>query len=187
MTKPNAALFINDGKILCPAPHFGGEELLARMPKARHVRMIWDQGRSRKHDGLFFASIREAYHNWPEAHHFQPESAEHLRQWLLCHARHRETTHITVPDGVEPGWLAETIKGVTAMMTSMSDASTRRYAFVAPSRSHILVHVAKSMRHVKVGEPEFVALSNEVSDLLKVNTGLGLEDYKRQYQERMGL
>lgn len=32
------------------------------------------------------AIIDEAYHQWPEASPFKPDSAEHLRSWLICKA-----------------------------------------------------------------------------------------------------
>lgn len=35
-----------------------------------------------------FALIAAAFDQWPHAHPFRPENAEHLRAWLLVRARH---------------------------------------------------------------------------------------------------
>ena len=52
--------------------------------------------RSSRHHRRLFGLITAAFHNWPENCEFQPESAEHLRAWLLVKAGHRETREIPV-------------------------------------------------------------------------------------------
>ena len=51
----------------------------------------------------FFAKIKDAYSKWPDLHHFQPVSAEHLRAWLLVQIGHCDLTFFNMSDFDDAG------------------------------------------------------------------------------------
>lgn len=113
------------------------------------------------------ALIHHAHTNWPEAHDFQPESAEHLRAWLICKAGWREATPIQF------GTRMDTDVMVLAMTAAIKAANGT--AFVVPHGTGVAVISPKSMSFKSMGQQEFGMLRDAITDILRAETGIDSE------------
>jgi hypothetical protein len=120
-----------------------------------------------------FGIISNAYANWPESHEFQPDSADHLRAWLLCKAGYRKTT--TIP--IEHDHPAIIRLASLAAEGAIHAAGT--YAFVRPHGHAIAVISAKSMRFDKLDRKGFVALRDALEDVIEAESGLSIKDLEQ--------
>lgn len=113
------------------------------------------------------ALIHQAFTSWPEAHDFQPESAEHLRAWLICKAGFRHATPIQFGRDVEPDVM------VLAMTAAIRAANG--VAFVVPHGTGVAVISPKSMSFRAMGQAEFGLLRDAITDIIKAETGIDAE------------
>ena len=129
--------------------------------------------RSNKHLRLFFGAIAKAFFNWPEDHEFKPQNDHHLRSWLLCKARHCSIeTH-----ELEDSRMAETV----AHIVSQSLEAAKPYGFAV--YNHNLVYVLRPKSISNESEPEqkeFNKISQAVSDILKAEINMSLDDFKNR-------
>lgn len=163
---------ISDGVTLRPAGR-PNAEMLAKVPKGRPVRIEVEESRNPRRHAMFFAVITEAYRNWPEGHEFQPENRDHLRAWLLCKAGHVETLDVTLP---MTGDL--TTKAVMAALVAFTGSKS---VFVGVSKSgKIRAFRPKSQSFSKCKEAEIKPIVDRVYDIISVETGMAIEDLKRE-------
>lgn len=136
-------------------PHCGG--ILTR------VRSLPDHRR-------FFALVHAAYHQWPEAHEFQPHSAEHLRAWLTCKAGWRDATPIQMPD-----MATERMRDLFRLSIEAAITAAGGVAFVVPYQSGVAVITPKSIAWDKLGQQEFAQLRDAVSDVVEAEIGVNVD------------
>lgn len=142
--------------------------------------------RSAAHHGLFFAAIAEAFENWPENHdELTPENEDHLRAYLICksHPDYREALAIfDMNNAALP--FNEMVRAFAIA------AAQKRICFprVDLQKGKLYIVAPKSIKWDKMDQSEFNKLSSYVSEVLKEETGLSLEDYKKNFQDkRIGL
>lgn len=110
------------------------------------------------------ALIHQAFTSWPEAHEFQPESAEHLRAWLICKAGWRQATPIQFGGDTDADVM------VLAMTAAIRAASGT--AFVVPHGTGVAVIAPKSMSFKAMGQSEFGLLRDAIEAVIALETGI---------------
>lgn len=128
--------------------------------------------RSDKAHRMLFAVIAEAWRQWPEAHPWQPEDAEHLRAYLFVKARYFDPIDIKVKH-TDAAILAPQL---TALVKANSDGKTP------------LLHVYPwGIRQFKPrsisGRPEsrlFHAVSSKCYEVIETVVGVPIEQMQRQ-------
>lgn len=141
-------------------------------PLAEHAR-----ARSPQDHRRFFAMIHATFHHWPENHpEFQPDSAEHLRAWLLCKAGYREVT--TIP--VEFAEDQPAVLRLVALAAEGAVKAAKGYAFIRPHGSALAVFSAKSIAWDKLDQSQFHDIRNEVEAVIEEETGLKAADLLKQ-------
>jgi hypothetical protein len=124
----------------------------------------------------FFGVIRAAFHHWPEAHEFQPDSEEHLRKWLLIKAGYRDVTTIPVEYAdAQPAMLQLVVLTVEAAMKAAGG-----YAFVRPHGVGLAIFAAKSIKWDTLSQKKFNIVRDAVESVIKAETGLEPDDILKE-------
>lgn len=124
----------------------------------------------------FFGLIAKAFDQWPEAHEFAPESAEHLRAWLLCKAGFRESTPVMLPANADEHMRTLFRLGIEAAVRAAGG-----YAWVVPYRYHgAAVIRPRSIAWHKLGQREFAEVRSRVEDIIAVQIGVSADELLRQ-------
>lgn len=134
------------------------------------------KGRSLPDHRRFFGVIRAAYHHWPEAHEFQPDSAEHLRAWLLCKAGYRDVTSIPVEFAEDQPALLRLV----ALAAEGAVKAAKGYAFIRPHGAGLAVFSAKSIAWDKLKQSQFHEIRDAVEHVIEAETGLKPDDLLRE-------
>ena len=119
----------------------------------------------------FFALIKAAFDQWPEAHSFQPDSAEHLRAWLTCKAGHRNVTELHLP--------AEATGDMVRLFQFGTECAIKAaggVGFVVPYRDSLVVISPKSISWDTISQKEFGPFRDAVSDVIEAETGIKVGD-----------
>lgn len=111
----------------------------------------------------FFAVIKAAFDNWPEAHSFQPDSAEHLRAWLLVKAKHRVINEFYLDGDADE--MARVIPVITASML-------RKHSWAWAKGNCLYVCVPVSINFETVSHQEFQKINDDVDEIIRVEAGL---------------
>lgn len=111
----------------------------------------------------FFSLMKAVYDQWPEAHRFQPDNAEHLRAWLLVRAGHH-TVHTFSPDGDQDSF-AKWVPVIIATMTG-------KHAWCRAHGSELHVCVPLSIAFDKLEHKAFCKLNDDVDEVIRLDTGL---------------
>lgn len=124
----------------------------------------------------FYGLVKAAFENWPEHAEFRPESAEHLRKYLICRAgpQWRNVTEIPVP-------FAEDQPGLTRLAAHMMQQAAEAaggYAFprVDMNGGRVALYTAKSIRFGEMSHLEFCALSDAVDEVLRAEIGVSADE-----------
>lgn len=115
-----------------------------------------------------FGLISKAFDNWPEAHEFRPDSAEHLRAWLLCKAGYRETVTIPLESDDAPA-LRLALAAVEAAIAYF--AARGAFAFVRPHGHALAVISAKSINWQTLDQKKFAPIREAVEEIITAETG----------------
>lgn len=120
----------------------------------------------------FYGLVNKAFEQWPEHAEFQPESAEHLRKYLICRAgpQWRNVTEIPVP-------FAEDQPGLTRLAAHMMQQAAEAaggYAFprVDMNGGRVALYTAKSIKFSEMSHLEFNALSEAVDEVIRAEIGV---------------
>lgn len=119
-----------------------------------------------------FGVIREAFKQWPHAHEFTPETAEHLRAYLICAAgeEFRECHRVDLPD--DPDITPRVARlFATACEAVMSQVRERhRYSFIRTQEggTGVAVYVPLSISFEAMPHKTFDQLSSKVDEVLRV-------------------
>lgn len=140
-----------------------------------HCGGILTKGRSLSDHRRFFALIHAAFHQWPEAHSFQPDNSEHLRAWLTCKAGHRNTTELHLPAEA-----TEDMRRLFQFGTECAIRAAGGVGFVVPYRDSLVVISPKSIAWDTIGQKEFGAFRDAVSDVIETETGIKVDDLLRE-------
>ena len=147
-------------------------EHFKELPEGVSVKVKAGNGRSSKHHRLFFGAIFKAFMNWPESHEFQPQNDEHLRAWLLCKAKYCTCVLHTIDHKDAIAWAMN-----FALKELVSDDG---YKFLRWSEKQVAVYRPKSIAWGKLPQDEFNKISQSVSDILKAEINMSLDDFKNQ-------
>lgn len=121
-----------------------------------------------------FAIINNAFKQWPEAHEFQPDDAEHLRAWLICKAGWRESTPIAMPDT-----MTDAMQVLFRLSIESAIRAAHGRAFVVPYRRGVAVHTPKSMAFAEMPQQEFAKLRDAITDILEATLGCKVDELTR--------
>jgi hypothetical protein len=120
-----------------------------------------------------FKLIRVAYTHWPEGYKFQPETSDHLRSWLLIHARYSEIE--TLLDE----WPEAAIEAIEARFKEH-----RPYTWRVPIEGGSALYGPRSMRFDKMSHKEACKVFNDMEEIicsvLNVESGDALLEEDRQ-------
>lgn len=139
------------------------------------VRVNVLRRRSRKHHGLFFACIDDVYANWPESHHFKPGSSKHLRAWLLVEAGYHEI----LSERIEGDIMSAMLMGDFVARVLERTVGQGKFGFVKIAKPWILVYTPRSIDWATLDQRGFSEVSQRVSDVLKAEIGMSLDDFKQ--------
>ena len=140
-----------------------------------HCGCVIVKGRSSPDHRRFFAMIRAAYDHWPAKHEFQPDSAEHLRAWLTCKAGYRESTIIDLPDGATDGMQRLFVLAIEASVKAADGLG-----FVRPYNGSVVVFKPRSIAWDTLGQREFAAVRDAISDVIEAETGITVDALLRE-------
>ena len=120
----------------------------------------------------FYGLVAKAFEHWPDHAEFRPESAEHLRKYLICRAgpQWRNVTEIPVP-------FAEDQPGLTRLAAHLMQQAAEAaggYAFprVDMNGGRVALYTAKSIKFAEMPHLEFCALSEAVDEVIKAEMGV---------------
>jgi hypothetical protein len=150
------------------------EEDLGKIPLNRPVKVRVFQQRSLKAHRYYFAGIRAAHENWPEAYEFQPDRAEpHLRHWLQCKAGPAWRETIDFP--------ATAHGSVVALIEKLR--SEDKSAFVRAAGDKLRVFVPKSIAFDELDESDVIPLRDAVFGIIEEIVGVPIDDLIRAMEE----
>ena len=157
-------------------PHLADSELeFDQIPgEGKIVKVRVTLPRSIEHHRFLFAAIAEAYNNWPEKAEFQPQNVEHLRAYLICksHNDYREALATFDMKTMNFKELVEAF-GISAAQRKIC------FPIVDYERGKLYIVAPKSISWDKMEQSDFNTLSSYISEVLKEETGLTLEEYKK--------
>lgn len=119
----------------------------------------------------FFAVVAATFSHWPERHKFQPDSAEHLRAWLLVKAKHC-TIKTFYLDG-EAQEYARVIPIITASMMG-------KHSWCRAEGNALHVCVPESIAFDKLPHLAFCALNDAVDEIIRAETGFDPEQLLKE-------
>lgn len=164
---------IKKGETLTPADD-AAMAFLMSLVEGRPTPIKVSNPRSSAHHRLFFGAIANAFKNWPEAHSEQFINAEELRGWLLCKAGYR--THLSLdldhPDYAE--------KCADMFSLFIKQAFGHRKIFFKGHGAKLVAFIPESIAFDKLSQTEFNKISSEVSDILKSEINMSLDDFKNR-------
>lgn len=131
--------------------------------------LLTQSHRSSRHHRRLFALIHAAFNQWPEQNEFQPESAEHLRAWLLVKAGHRETREIPVQ-------LAHDHPGLATLARLAIEAAFREagaFAFINPNGNGVVsIYRPKSIAWHQLDQKKFAPIADAVEQIIENAIGV---------------
>lgn len=159
------------GQTLIPATQRDSDALL-KCPEGAVLKFKTSGHRSSKHHRLFMGALASACFNWPESHEFKPQSFDHFRAWILCKIRYCNTqTH-----ELKTAEMAERLAEIIQAALNQSEG----FGFAVYSNNLVYVLTPKSIKFEKLPQDEFNKVSQRVSDILKAEIQMSLDDFKQQ-------
>lgn len=118
-------------------------------------------GKPRSTDQLrrYFAMIKGAFSNWPEAHPHQFASAEELRAWLQMKAGAREIGAQIPLTGIS--------KERAMLLAEAAIRGSGSYAMPVIHGDTLVVFRPKSIAYAKMAHSDFCRLSDDVSEIIR--------------------
>lgn len=157
-------LFRWDGQAAWPV---SGWADLQKLPvNGPYLTATITQPRSPAHHRRTFALINAAYENWPDTHAFQPDSAEHLRAWLVIEAGHGKREYFRVKPTAGPN-------GISLLCAMVIKAGAKhKFPFYAADADKIVLRYADTLSWARVNQRAFAPLAAKIADIICVETGL---------------
>ncbi len=113
-----------------------------------------------------FGVIKALLAHWPETHPFKPDDAEHLRAWLYVKAGYRRVRHIDV-NIANPKELA-----IALALAETILRTAKVHGFPRVHEQALVIFLPKSIAWDKLSHKAFCELDQDVSDVIKAETGL---------------
>lgn len=159
------------GSDLIPADSPALDQIM-KLAEGQMIKCKIMKERSSPHLRLFFAAIKTAYDNWPEQHAEQFVNAEELRGWLLCKAGHCSSIKLDLDH--------HDYAAKSAQMFSffIQKAFGHRSIFFKSHGNLLIGYVPDSIANDAVDQTEFTVISQKVSDVLKAEINMSLDDFK---------
>lgn len=161
------------GDILMPADNEALETIL-KIAEGQMVKCKISKKRSSPHHRLFFGAIKAAYDNWPEQHPEKFTDEEELRGWLLCKAGHCSQIKLELD---RPDYAS---KAAEMFSFFIIKAFGKRTVFFKSYESFLIGYIPESIAQDVVDQTEFTVISQKVSDVLKAETNMSLDDFKQE-------
>lgn len=117
----------------------------------------------------FFGLVKAAFDQWPEAHEFQPDNAEHLRAYLLCRVGHRKTTVIETEEAAS-----------AVLVVEAAFKAAGSYAFVRPYGAGLAVYAPRSLSWDQLDQKKFNPIRDEVSALIESIVGVSADQLLKE-------
>ena len=143
-------------------PHCGG--VLGSDAPKRH--------RSAPQHRRFFALVRAAFFNWPEAHEFRPHSEDHLRYWLECRAGHYTVTTTARIESADPD-------KVHALVRAFLRHSKDDKLFLELDGSLLIEKRTKSIDYASIAPAEFGRLVDAIAEIIEAEVGIAADKLLR--------
>lgn len=154
----------------------GGEQALSKRDHCPHCGVILDEPaksvRSLPQLRRYFGMIRATLHHWPESHERQFASEEELRAFLQMKAGHREIA-ATIP-------ITGMNKERAVILAEAAIRAAGSYALPVLHGDTLVIFRPKSIAFSKLGHSDFCKLSDEVSEVIRAETGLNPEQVLRE-------
>jgi hypothetical protein len=136
------------------------------MKTCPHCSKPLAKARSSQDHRRFFGVINAAYSQWPEGNDFQPDSAEHLRAWLLCKAGYRETVFIPV-EGDDPR-----VAKLAALAAEGAIKAAKGHSFIVVMPHGLGVVSPKSISWDKLDQRAFGPVREAVEGIIEREIGV---------------
>ena len=131
--------------------------------------------RSHKHLGAFFAFLKFVFDSWPETYtDFQPDSAEHLRAFLLVRAGHRAPKHVFRFASkrelqIVQGFVSEEMR---------VDRARGVYGWPVIEEGGLVIERPASIAFEKLSEKAFCRITEDVFRVIYEITGIDFDAWK---------
>lgn len=146
---------------------------LLNLPEGEIVKCKISKKRSSPHHRLFFAAIQAAFDSWPEDKEEQFENKEEFRAWLICKAGYHNQIKLELD---HPDYAS---KCAEMFSFFIKEAFGQRSIFFKSHNTFLVGFVPQSIAWDKMDQSEFTELSQKVSDVLKAECEMNLDDFKR--------
>lgn len=130
--------------------------------------------RTKQEHNTLFGVISMAFDNWPERSALKPMDAEHLRAILLIETGH--TDELDVND------LCEGNPAVIAAVGQFFCNNRKDFRLVNRG-NRLIVKRPRTLQKDVIGVETYRKVAQAVYEIIAIETGLTVEDYKRQKQE----
>lgn len=158
---------------LIPADKKALEQIL-NLEEGQIVKCKITKKRSSPHHRLFFAALQAAYDNWPEDKEEQFENKEEFRAWLLCKAGYHDQIKLELD---HPDYAS---KCAEMFAFFIKEAFGQRSIFFKSHKTFLVGFVPQSIAWDKMEQSEFTDLTQKVSDVLKAEIEMSLDDFKQE-------
>jgi hypothetical protein len=142
--------------------------------------------RSPKDHRRFFGAIAAAFFHWPEGHEFRPESAEHLRAWLLCKAGYHKVDVVEIPDDLLddlPPAIQVTVLNILSKIVHRSvqiAKSDDEFAFEREHNNCVAVFKPRSIAFDTLDQNGFGALREAVEEVIEGELGITVDQLLKE-------
>lgn len=137
-----------------------------------HCGGLLSKPRSEADHRRFFALVAAAFEHWPELHDFQPDSAEHLRAWLLCKAGYRDTAVFQLPETDDHVMMAQMMEFAERLLDHAGD---ERHTFGRWSGSTFYVHRPRSIAWHMLSQRDFARIRSAVEEIIEAEVGVSAD------------
>lgn len=124
----------------------------------------------------FFGLVSALYSHWPESNAFQPDSAEHLRAWLLVRAKHCVINTFPLESKKEAEHFAKILPIITSLML-------KKHSWCRTKGNELLVCVPLSIAHGECSHALFTQVCTDVDAIIKAETGLDPETLLKENEK----
>lgn len=157
-----------------PSPGSGPSKPKPNRVQCPCCEHVFDTNKSQKPRSMdqhkrFFGLVRAAFHHWPEHMHFQPDSEEHLRAWLICMASpdYRTTNDYSMPNTGHPITNAALMEFTEQIAMNEIGRKGEAFAFKRWIGLTFRVTRPKSIKWNRMLHMKFCTLNNAVEDVIK--------------------
>lgn len=134
-----------------------------------------EKKRSQPHHRKFFATIDAAFNQWPDGDEFQPENADHLRQFLEVSAGHRKFQDFPITE--------ENASQVADMMVMFAEAIDGKKVFPRFGNGVVRLYWADSVSWSKLGHKQFCDVVKPVFDIIENTIGVPVDQLTRENKQ----